>query len=206
MDMKFLDHIGPVHAAAEALILEKGRTYGASWKKRGGRGAWYTLVRPMDRLQKIVEEDHGGDIFAAIEAEPGGGDGTALDAVRDLRNYLTLVEAEMMARQAPDEKVVPTFLGVMIHPGTPEDGGHHAAYVPDVDETYSTSVRAAPAAPEPAPATYPLPTAVQDLLDGCRKGLAPRLLNGEVSAEPVYDAHFRVASWRIVIDNIKPKA
>lgn len=38
------------------------------------------------------------DIFRAIEADPGGEDGTVLACVRDLRCYFTLIEAEMMAR------------------------------------------------------------------------------------------------------------
>ena len=202
MDMKFLDHLPEVLEDAERLIRSKSATYGPSWKARGGRGAWYTLVRPMDRLQKMVEDDYAGDIFAAIEAAPEGGDGTVLDAVRDLRNYLTLVEAEMTARQSPDEKVAPTF-------GTPEDGGHHARFngedEPYVDEHRPAPLADAPAAPEPAPATYPLPTAVQDLLDGCRKALAPRLLDGRVWAEPVYDANLRAVAWRIVIDQIVPR-
>jgi len=93
-----IDHVQAVADAGIAVIREKSRTYGASWKARGGRGAWYTLVRPLDRLQLRVERDHGGDIFAAVEADPSGGDGTCLDAIRDLRNYLTLVEAEMVAQ------------------------------------------------------------------------------------------------------------
>ena len=96
--MKNLRLMPSIFAAALAVMTEKGRTYGESWKARGGRGAWYTLVRPLDRLTKIVEEDHQGDIFAAVEAGASGGDGTALDALRDLRNYLTLVETEMVSR------------------------------------------------------------------------------------------------------------
>lgn len=38
------------------------------------------------------------DIFAKIEEKPAGEDGTVLACVRDLRCYLTLIEAEMMAR------------------------------------------------------------------------------------------------------------
>lgn len=93
----FLDAMPSVLRAALDLMVSKGRTYGDSWKARGGRGAWYTLVRPMDRLQLMVERDHAGDIFAGVRAAPEGGDGTVLDALRDLRNYLSLVEAEMVA-------------------------------------------------------------------------------------------------------------
>jgi hypothetical protein len=47
------------------------------------------------------------NIFAAIRQGPGGEDGTVLAEVRDLRRYLLLVEAEMMARgvvQVPEPK------------------------------------------------------------------------------------------------------
>lgn len=94
----YLDHLQAASDAGIALIRCKTETYGDSWRARGGRGAWYTLVRPMDRLQQMVEHDHQGDIFAAISSAPDGGDGTVLDAVRDLRNYLLLVEAEMVSR------------------------------------------------------------------------------------------------------------
>lgn len=94
----YMHQLDAVAAAGNAVIKAKTETYADSWKARGGRGAWYTLVRPMDRLQNMVENQHQGDVFAAIEAGALGGDGTTLDALRDLRNYLNLVEAEMVAR------------------------------------------------------------------------------------------------------------
>lgn len=41
------------------------------------------------------------DVFAMIDLDPSGSDGTVLAEVRDLRQYLLLVEAEVMARAAP---------------------------------------------------------------------------------------------------------
>jgi hypothetical protein len=38
------------------------------------------------------------DIFAQIELDPSGADGTVLACLQDLRRYATLIEAEMMAR------------------------------------------------------------------------------------------------------------
>lgn len=121
---KYLEYLQSVANAGIALIKRKTQTYGSSWKDRGGRGAWYTLVRPMDRLQKIVE-DHQGDIFAAVADGPGGEDGTALASIRDLRNYLVLVEAEMVAQGVVSD---PSSLqaGVLSRQGTPEDGAHHS--------------------------------------------------------------------------------
>jgi len=67
------------------------KSYGDSWKKRGGVGAFMMLARKWDRLEKQVNEC-GFDIFAAIltDSRPEG----VLDDIRDLRRYLLLVEAE----------------------------------------------------------------------------------------------------------------
>ncbi len=95
--MSYMDHLRGVVLAGVALVVEKTRTYGPSWKRRGGAGAWFTTVRPWDRLETIVDR-HGGDVFAAVAADPSGSDGSALACIRDVRNYLMLIEAEMVAR------------------------------------------------------------------------------------------------------------
>lgn len=48
-----------------------------------------------DLLRRALNAE---DIFALIAAAPSGDDGTVLAEIRDLRRYLTLVEAEMYAR------------------------------------------------------------------------------------------------------------
>lgn len=95
--MTYMDHLRAVALAGVALIVQKTQTYGPSWKRRRGPGAWFTTVRPWDRLETIVDQ-HDGDVFAAIEADPSGADGSALACIRDMRNYLLLIEAEMAAR------------------------------------------------------------------------------------------------------------
>lgn len=118
ISLPYMDHLAAVVMAGVTLIEVKTRTYRDSWKKRGGAGAWFTMVRPWDRLESIVGR-HNGDIFRAIEAEGGSGeDGTALACVRDMRNYLTLVEAEMVARGV---------VTVLADGSRATDGGHHAA-------------------------------------------------------------------------------
>ena len=37
-------------------VLEKDRSYGASWKKSGGRSAWFMLKRKIDRMVEIYRE------------------------------------------------------------------------------------------------------------------------------------------------------
>jgi hypothetical protein len=86
------------------------RSYGNSWKQRGGVGAFMMLARKWDRLENRVQAigpdfvRPGGarspvpswDLFGHIAADPRA-EGV-IDDVRDLRRYLMLVEAEMRAR------------------------------------------------------------------------------------------------------------
>lgn len=90
-----------VIAADDAEGLKRAQqSYGNSWKSRGGVGAFMMLARKWDRLENRVRKASalGGyyDIFAHIAADERS-EGI-IDDVRDLRRYLLLVEAEMMAR------------------------------------------------------------------------------------------------------------
>lgn len=155
-------HMDCLRAVADEDIrhLEmKEKTYGGSWKKRGGGGAFMMAARKWDRLENILPADNY-DVFTAIQRQPGGEDGSVLAEVRDLRRYLLLIEAEMVARgvvTCPPEKAEAkrieitggdcysliaermekirddakkmtqyTMYGEPNHPGTPDDGGHHA--------------------------------------------------------------------------------
>lgn len=69
-------------------LREKGKTYGDSWRKRGGIGAFMMLARKWDRIENITD-GRGYDIFDACEDDDGG----ILDDIADLRRYLFLVEA-----------------------------------------------------------------------------------------------------------------
>lgn len=68
------------------------KSYGDSWKKRGGVGAFMMLARKWDRIETQVQRE-GYDIFDAVREDPRH-DGI-IDDIRDLRRYLLLVEAEM---------------------------------------------------------------------------------------------------------------
>lgn len=108
--MNFLETVTKIDIAA---LQEKEKTYRGSWKKRGGVGAFMMLARKWDRLEEMLRERciyapadarktthecSPYDVFAFIAAQPSGNDGTVLAEIRDLRRYLLLVEAEMMAR------------------------------------------------------------------------------------------------------------
>lgn len=131
------------------ILDEKERTYQGSWKKREGIGAFMMLARKWDRIENMLSSGKlTYDIFGHISLDTTGNDSTVLAEIRDLRRYLLLVEAEMVAR---GEVKVPTseadiyqhyaerhgitqkqakerILGMlygMNKPGTPEDGGHY---------------------------------------------------------------------------------
>lgn len=71
-------------------LVKARESYGDSWKKRGGVGAFMMLARKWDRIENQTGE-HGYDIFAAVKHDPS--DTGILDDIRDLRRYLLLVEA-----------------------------------------------------------------------------------------------------------------
>ena len=69
-------------------------SYGNSWRRRGGVGAFMMLARKFDRIEHQSEK-HGWDIFEAGEAFKG--EAGLLDDIRDLRRYLLLVEEYILA-------------------------------------------------------------------------------------------------------------
>lgn len=116
-DMRHLQHLAGVAAYDVAELQRKEATYRGSWKQRGGVGAWMMAVRKIDRLEGMLHEGSGYgfgfNVFAAIQSQcdaekdydKQGGDGMVLAEIRDLRRYLLLIEAEMVARgavQLPD--------------------------------------------------------------------------------------------------------
>lgn len=96
---------GCVREVAEqdvAGLIKAQESYGDSWKKRGGVGAFMMLARKWDRLENRVQRQLGlvcpYDIFGHVEADTRA-EGV-IDDVRDLRRYLCLVEAELIRRGA----------------------------------------------------------------------------------------------------------
>lgn len=99
MEFDHISQLGAVQAADKANVVSKDRSYGASWKKRGGIGAFMMAARKWDRIEVMMQQ-RGYDIFAGIAEAAGdrqGIDGTVLAEIRDLRRYLTLIEAQMVA-------------------------------------------------------------------------------------------------------------
>ena len=74
--------------------LKRAETsYGDSWKRRGGVGAFMMLARKFDRIEHQAQK-HGWDIFEAGEAFKG--EAGLLDDIRDLRRYLLLTEEHIL--------------------------------------------------------------------------------------------------------------
>lgn len=70
------------------------KSYGNSWKKRGGVGAYMMLARKIDRIELQLEK-FGYDVFKAVIEDPRKE--SLWDDLTDLRRYLLLIEAELQA-------------------------------------------------------------------------------------------------------------
>lgn len=84
----------------DAVELETSeKSYGHSWKARGGVGAFMMLARKWDRIQNQCE-DNQYDIFKTIlkDMTKEG----ILDDIGDLRRYLFLVENEIRQQKGID--------------------------------------------------------------------------------------------------------
>ena len=99
----YIDCLEAVAIQDVAQLKEKDKSYGGSWKKRGGVGAYMMAARKIDRIEVQLSRVPFNaahppqyDIFAhlASDSRPDG----ILDDIRDLRRYLLLIEAEMMAQ------------------------------------------------------------------------------------------------------------
>jgi hypothetical protein len=115
---EFLDKV----TKSDSYFLKKAfESYGDSWKKRGGIGAFMMLARKWDRLEHSLEKKNHYDIFKAIEMDRRA-EGI-IDDIRDLRRYLVLVEAEMMTKVNVQKDLLKEDTTGQDHPFgyTPED-------------------------------------------------------------------------------------
>ena len=95
VEENYLQHLDPIARGDVTALLKAQESYGDSWRRRGGVGAYMMLARKSDRIEIQVGR-HNYDIFAAAEADTRS-EGI-IDDIRDLRRYLLLVEAELVAR------------------------------------------------------------------------------------------------------------
>ena len=86
-------------AQSDLEALKRAETsYGDSWKRRGGVGAFMMLARKFDRIEHQAQK-HGWDIFEAGEVYVG--EAGLLDDIRDLRRYLLLTEEHILEQTGP---------------------------------------------------------------------------------------------------------
>lgn len=88
------------------VLEEKGKTYGDSWRARGGVGAFMMLARKWDRIENQAAAKNY-DIFAASFATAEEVDGL-MDDIADLRRYLLLVEEHVVSHHIPGTKTFDT--------------------------------------------------------------------------------------------------
>ena len=72
-----------------AQLRHAEKSYGDSWRSRGGVGAFMMLARKFDRIENQSMKCHW-DVVGAILDDPSSTG--ILDDIRDLRCYLFLVE------------------------------------------------------------------------------------------------------------------
>lgn len=113
MSNEYLNKLSSVAEQDVEALKRAEKSYGDSWKKRGGTGAFMMLARKWDRIENQVSKKGkipAYDILghAANDKRPEG----LIDDIRDLRRYLLLVEAELIASGVliPEiEKDLPLF-------------------------------------------------------------------------------------------------
>ena len=96
MKQEFSDIIVKVNEIAHEDVQklhEAEKSYGNSWKQRGGVGAFMMLARKWDRIENQTQREKY-DIFQTIRIDSR--EEGVIDDIRDLRRYLLLVEAEML--------------------------------------------------------------------------------------------------------------
>lgn len=96
MNLEHMDYIEGISDNDIAVLrVKEFQTYGGSWKKRGGTGAFFVIARKWDALENILAKAGTFDVLS-VGVEQGEGDGTVIEQIRDLRRYLLLAEAEMV--------------------------------------------------------------------------------------------------------------
>ena len=103
-------------------LKQAEKSYGDSWRDRGGVGAFMMLARKWDRIENQVKEDDW-NIFTTIFQDPS--DTGILDDIRDLRRYLLLVESF-------------TDDGVFLDKANPQNLSRRTQLFPDQPEFPST--------------------------------------------------------------------
>jgi hypothetical protein len=140
--VNYRQHVEDIATADAAVVVEKDKQYGASWCKRGGVGAYMVMIRKVDRMEEACQK-RGYNIFEAV-ARDNRSEGL-IDDIRDLRQYLLLIEAYLVETGAVgiqgskqnEEKLVEDVCGFEFDSSglrcylAPRHTGDHLARLPE---------------------------------------------------------------------------
>ena len=78
------------------FVNDKDKHYGSSWRKRGGTGAFFTIVRKWDRIETACERSEPAqyDLFEVFGSDSRSE--TILDDCLDLVGYLLVLVEHMI--------------------------------------------------------------------------------------------------------------
>ena len=96
------ESLSSIYAGLVELTKKKDAEYGASWCRRGGQGAYFTMIRKFDRLETQMKA-RGYNIL-----DPRGDDPSSTESldetIKDAINYLGLILERRMAIRAELEE------------------------------------------------------------------------------------------------------
>ena len=153
-NMIHLSHLKTVNQSDMIVLEDKERTYKGSWKRAGGRSAWFMLRRNMDRLITIMQPPPKQHTLATIKKVVNDPQSAAYHPGVYKYLYECYLSEDVFAKIMEDPSgkdgsmlaclrdlrrycilveaemiargvVVPEGIASEYKPGTPEDGGHH---------------------------------------------------------------------------------
>lgn len=98
MNMKHLDHIDTIARSDTDVLRAKEATYQGSWKRAGGRSAWFMMRRNMDRLLAMMAPppphenfrlQNVRDLADSVDRAPFGGGRMDVEINSSVHNYAT---------------------------------------------------------------------------------------------------------------------
>lgn len=88
------------------LCERKDKQYGSSWRKRGGVGAFFALIRKMDRFEQQASQV-GYDVFST-SIDPADAVENFEDTCGDIINFLLLILEARQAQQKAGQVQIET--------------------------------------------------------------------------------------------------
>lgn len=94
-DLSYHNRVPQLAADDAAIVLAADTQYQGSWQQRGGTGAFFTIARKWDRIEAAAKRvGYDLEVASRQDDRPEG----LINDIRDLRRYLTLLEAWLVSR------------------------------------------------------------------------------------------------------------